>query len=87
MSAYGSIGYTRRDKTPKHWKNDYRLNPAAKKMVQELHAERERLFEDFENLPLEMPDEEHAQAERVLRIELDELIRKEDGIRLGNPRN
>jgi len=86
MSIYGSIGYTRRDKTPKHWQNDYRLNQKAKKLIQELKAERERLFKEFESLPLEISDEEYNEAERILRIKLDEIINKEDKIRLSNPK-
>ena len=86
MSIYGSIGYTRRDKTPKHWQKDYRLTQKTKKIIQELKAERERLFQEFENLPIErIPDKEYNKAEQVLRIKLDELIEQEDKIRLSNP--
>ena len=84
---YGSIGYTRRDRTPKHWRDDYRLNATAKKMIQKLKAERERLFREFEALPVETySDEEYNQLERILRVKLDELIDKEDKIRFSNPR-
>jgi len=86
MSIYGSIGYTRRDKTPKHWQKDYRLTQKTKKVIQEIKAERERLFQEFENLPLETPDKEYNEAEQVLRIKLDELIEQEDKIRLINPK-
>lgn len=86
MSIYGSIGFTRRDKTPKHWQKDYKLNSKAKQMIQELKFEREQLFQKFESLPLEMSDSEYAEKERILNIELDELITKEDKIRLSNPK-
>jgi len=86
MSIYGSIGFTRRDKTPKHWKDDYRLTQKAKKMIQELKAEHEQLFKEFEALPLEISDKEYSDAERILKIKLNELIDKEDKIRLNNPR-
>jgi len=84
MSIYGSIGYTRRDKTPKHWQKDYRLTQKTKKAIQEIKAERERLFQEFENLPLEISDKEYNEAESMLRIKLDELIEQEDKIRLIN---
>ncbi len=86
MSAYGSIGFTRRDKTPAHWQKDYRLNPTAKKQIQELKVEHERLFQEFEVLPIELSDEEYSAAQQTLTKKLDELIEKEDKIRLQNPR-
>ena len=86
MSIYGSIGYTRRDKTPAHWQKDYRLTQKTKKIIQELKAEREKLFLEFENLPIETPDKDYKKAERILKIKLNELIEKEDKIRLTNPK-
>ncbi len=86
MSAYGSIGFTRRDKTPKHWQKDYRLNPTAKKQIQELKSQHERLFKEFESLPIELSDEEYLVVQKELTKKLDELIEKEDKIRLQNPR-
>ncbi|HBY21178.1 MAG TPA: hypothetical protein DEG71_09290 [Clostridiales bacterium] len=86
MSIYGSIGYTRRDKTPKHWQNDYKLTQKTKKIIQGIKAERERLFKEFENLPIETPDKEYEEAEQILKIKLDELIDREDKIRLTNPK-
>jgi len=86
MSIYGSIGYTRRDKTPKHWQKDYKLTQKTKKIIQELKAERERLFKKFENLPIETPDKEYDEAERILKIKLNELIEQEEKIRLSNPK-
>jgi len=86
MSIYGSIGYTRRDKTPKHWQKDYRLTQKTKKIIQELKAEREKLFLEFENLPIETSDEEYNEAEQILRIKLDDLIEQEEKIRLSNPK-
>ena len=86
MSIYGSVGYTRRDKTPKHWQKDYRLTQKTKKAIQEIKAERERLFQELESLPLEISDKEYNEAENILKIKLDELIKKEDKIRLINPK-
>ena len=86
MSIYGSIGYTRRDKTPKHWQNDYKLTQKTKKIIQGIKAARERLFKEFENLPIETPDKEYEEAEQILKIKLDELIDREDKIRLTNPK-
>ena len=86
MSIYGSIGYTRRDKTPLHWRDGYKLTPKAKKAIQELKTEKERLFREIEALPDDMPDAEYDQAERAVRVKLDALVEREDSIRKVNPR-
>lgn len=83
---YGSIGFTRRDKTPLHWQNDYRLTLTAKKTVQSIAAEREQLFKAFEALPDDISDNEYNAAERELRVKLDALIEREDEIRKANRR-
>jgi hypothetical protein len=80
------IGFTRRDKTPYYWQKDYRLTPAAKKLIQALHAEHERLFREFEALPIEMSDEDYHAAEVALTVQLDAIIAKEDAIRRENRR-
>lgn len=84
MSVYGSIGFTRRDKAPKHWKADYRLTPKTKKEINELKTERERLIRELENLPIEISDEEYTEAQRIVQIKLNELIIQEDRIRQTN---
>ena len=86
MSIYGSIGFTRRDKTPAHWRPDYRLTTKAKSGIQALEAEKERLFRALEALPDDMPDAEYDQAERAVRVKLDALVEREDSIRKVNPR-
>jgi len=86
MSIYGNIGFTRRDRTPRHWRNDYRLNPKAKSAIRALKAEKERLFREFEALPDDIPDSEYDQAERALGGKLDALIDREDQIRKANLR-
>lgn len=83
---YGSIGYTRRDKTPAHWRKDYRLTQKAEKAIQNIKTEREALFKTFEALPLDTPDEEYTKAERVLTAKLNALIDQEDAIRRANPK-
>lgn len=83
---YGSIGFTRRDKTPPHWRDDYRLTLKAKKAIQELKTEKERMFREIEALPDDMPDIEYEQAERQLKVKLDALIEREDQIRNDNLR-
>lgn len=82
MSIYGSIGFTRRDKTPAHWRPDYRLTTKAKSAIRQLEAERERIFRALEALP----DAEYDQAERAVRVKLDALVEREDSIRKVNPR-
>ena len=84
MSIYGNIGYTRRSKTPNHWRDDYRLTAKAKKQIQAVKAEHERLFREFEALPYDMSDEDYRKATKELNIKLDELIEREDKIRLIN---
>lgn len=86
MSIYGQIGYTRRDKTPAHWRDDYHLKPTAKKMIAELRAEREQLFEAFEALPNDISDEEYNQRQHELRVKLNLLIDREDQVRQQNKR-
>ena len=83
---YGSIGYTRRDKTPAHWREDYRLTPKTKAAIREIKAEHERLFQEFEALPLDLPDEAFAAADRELTAKLDALIDREDALRRINSR-
>jgi DNA-binding PadR family transcriptional regulator len=83
---YGSIGCTRRDKTPAHWRKDYRLTQKAKAAIRDIEAEREALFQTLEALPLDTPDEEYTKAERALTAKLDALIDREDAIRQANPR-
>ena len=83
---YGNIGFTRRDRTPEHWRNDYPLTPKAKAAIQAINAEREALFKELESLPLEISDEEYVIAERATRAKSDELREREDAVRRENPR-
>ncbi|MEG3070986.1 MAG: hypothetical protein HQP61_02005 [Peptococcaceae bacterium] len=83
---HGSIGYTRRDRTPRYWRSSYQLNRETKNEIEKLHAERERLFREFEALPDDIPDHEYTQAEIVLRQRLDALIGLEDKLRRSNLR-
>ncbi len=53
---YGNIGYTRRDRTPEHWRLDYALRPKAKAAIQAIKSERVARFREFEALPLEISD-------------------------------
>jgi uncharacterized protein YdcH (DUF465 family) len=55
-------------------------------MIQELKAENNRLFKEFESLPDDITDEEYTRAQQILMVKLDELIDKEDKIRLSNPK-
>lgn len=82
---YGNIGFTRRDKTPLHWRDDYRLKPKAKQLLAQIASERERLCKAFEALPEDISDEAYARAERELTANLDVLIDRADGIRRANP--
>ncbi|MCM3701409.1 hypothetical protein [Paenibacillus macerans] len=81
---YGSIGFTRRDKTPQHWRGDYRLNPKTKQMLAQISSEREALFREFESLPDDISDEQYLIAERELRKKLDTMLVQEDRVRLAN---
>jgi hypothetical protein len=81
---YGNIGLTRRDKTPPHWREDYRLKPKAKQLLAQIESERERLFKEFEALPDDISDESYAIAEREIRANLDALIDRADAIRRTN---
>lgn len=86
MSIYGSTGFTRRDKTPLHWRNDYKLTKKAKKAIKILKAEKERLFREFEEMTDDIPDSEYDRAERALAVKLDALVDEEDRIRKANLR-
>lgn len=86
MSIYGSIGFTRRDRTPRHWQKDYPLTPKAKKLIAELHAEREKTHRLYEDLPLDTPDEEFDKVWKEAGKRLNELIEEEDRIRRANER-
>ena len=83
---YGNLGFTRRDRTPEHWRKDYRLTPKAKSAIQAINSECEALFKELEAIPLDTPDEEYLIAERATRAMLDELREREDAIRRANPR-
>jgi len=85
MSAYGQIGFTRRDKTPKHWREDYKLRAAAEKLLAQIASEREQLFRELEALPDDMPDEEYDLKWREISKKLDALIDRADEIRRKNP--
>ncbi|WP_127575283.1 hypothetical protein [Paenibacillus barengoltzii] len=85
MSIYGEIGITRRDKTPQHWRRDYRLKATAKKMLAQISAERERLFRELESLPDDISDEEYDSRSREIATKLDDLIERADEIRRKNP--
>ena len=81
---YGSIGFTRRDKTPDYWRKDFRLTTKAKKAIEEIKVEHDRLFKEFESLPDDISDEDYSKAEKELTINLDALTEKEDTIRKNN---
>lgn len=64
---YGNIGFTRRGKTPPHWRDDYRLKPKAKQLLAQIASERERMFREFEALSDEISDEAYTTSERELK--------------------
>lgn len=82
---HGNIGFTRRDKTPQHWREDYRLEPKAKQMLVEIASERERLYRELEDLPDDITDEAYSLASREISVKLDALINRADAIRHANP--
>ncbi|MNJ39198.1 hypothetical protein D3C77_340650 [compost metagenome] len=87
MSIYGSIGFTRRDKTPKYWREDYRLNPKAKQLLAQIAAERRELSKMRTAISedLSIPDEDCDLALREIHAKVDALIDREDEIRRTNP--
>ena len=84
MSMYGQIGITRVNKTPKHWQKDYYIRPYTQKEIEKLKLEKEKLFREFENLPIELTDEEYFLEQRILDEKLNELLDKEDELRKAN---
>lgn len=84
---YGNIGFTRRDKSPAHWRGDYELKPRAKQMLARIVTEREALLKMYTAISEDMSlsDEAYSAASRDIRAKLDALIDREDEIRRTNP--
>jgi len=87
MSIYGSIGFTRRDKTPPHWRKDYRLKPKAKLLLAQIEVERYELHKAHTAISedVSLSDEEYNSASRKISEKLDALIDRMDTIRRTNP--
>lgn len=87
MSIYGSIGFTRRDKTLQHWRKDYRFNPKAKQMLAQVATEREELQKAHTAISEDMSlsDEEYNLASQEISAKLNALIDRADEIRRKNP--
>lgn len=81
---YGSIGFTRRDKTPQHWRRDYKLKTEAKKLLVQISYEREALLRELEELPDDISDEAYSLASREISVKLDALLDQADAIRRAN---
>lgn len=86
MSIYGSIGFTRRNRTPRHWQEDYPLTPRAKKLIVELNVERERVHRTYEDLPLDTSDKEFDKVWKAAGKRLNEIREEENRIRKENKR-
>ncbi|GIP61106.1 hypothetical protein [Paenibacillus woosongensis] len=86
MSVYESIGFTRRDKTPQHWRGDYRLKPKAKQLLAQIATEREELQKAHTAISEDMSlsDEEYNSASREIIAKLDALIDRADEVRRKN---
>lgn len=86
MSIYGDIGFTRKDNTPPHWREGYKLTKSAKEKIRRIDIEKERLFREHESLSADdnLTDEEFNAASAKIAKELDELIEKEDKVRREN---
>lgn len=87
MSIYGSIGFTRLDKTPKHWREDYRLNSKTKQLLAQIATEREELHKAHTAISEDMSlsDDEYNSASREISVKLDALVDRADAIRRANP--
>lgn len=85
--GYGEIGVTRPDRTPPHWRKDYRLKPKAKQLLAQIATEREELYNAHTTISEDMSlsDEEYNQASREISAKLDALIDRMDAIRRANP--
>lgn len=84
MGIYGSVGFTRRDKTPAHWQKDFRMKPSTKQELAQIERERERLITEFKALPDDISDEEYTKASKLVNAKLDALIDRADKMRRAN---
>jgi hypothetical protein len=83
--SYGQIGFTRRDKTPQHWRKDYNLKTKAKKLLAQIASDREGLYKELKSLSDDLTDDEYDAAAREISAKLDALIDRADDIRRANP--